>query len=338
MYERTMEARWTARCYARPLLRRENARALRTMTAMSPQAPLSPLEPTETVHLMPGLHAELIALLRRLAPEDWARPTLARGWRVRDVAAHLLDTQCRHLSAKRDEHRLPPDRPIASYGDLVGFINHLNAQWVEATARLSPRLITEMLALVGPEVAAQLATLDPWASSTFPVAWAGETVSANWFDIGREYTEWWHHQAQIRDAVGAPPLNGRAWLHPFLELSLRGLPHAYRGAEAPPGTTIAITIDGEAGDTWALRRRDNATGAGAGDDAGRAAARDASAAGWELLRGEAPDAVTRLRLDADAAWRLLFNALDADEARRAVRVEGEARLAEPLLAARSVMV
>lgn len=287
--------------------------------------PLQPIAPIETVHLMPGLHAELIALLQRLTPEEWQRPTLARGWRVRDVAAHLLDTQCRRLSAQRDGHRPPAGAPIESYGDLVGLINRLNAQWLEAAARLSPRLITEMLAMVGPQVAEALATLDPHAPSSISVAWAGESVSANWFDIGREYTEWWHHQAQIREAVGAPPLNGRRWLHPFLDLSLRGLPHAYRDAEAPAGATVALAIAGDAGGSWCLRRRT------ASDPA-------AAASPWELLQGDPTEPLARIRLDADDAWRLLFNALDADQARRAVRVEGDVRLGEPLLSARSVMV
>ena len=33
---------------------------------------------------------------------------------------------------------------------------------------------------------------------------AGEAVSANWFDVAREFTERWHHQQQIRLAIGGP--------------------------------------------------------------------------------------------------------------------------------------
>jgi hypothetical protein len=55
-------------------------------------------------------------------------------------------------------------------------------------------------------LAAAVAALPPHAEAPFGVAWAGETRSANWLDTGREYTERWHHQMQIRDAVGAPPL------------------------------------------------------------------------------------------------------------------------------------
>lgn len=59
---------------------------------------------------------------------------------------------------------------------------------------------------------------------------------------------------------------------------------------------------------------------------------------WTLLRGE-PDAITtRVRISDDDAWQLLFNALPEREAARAVRIEGRADLARPLLRARSVLV
>jgi hypothetical protein len=33
------------------------------------------------------------------------------------------------------------------------------------------------------------------------VAWAGEAESKNWFHVARDYSEKWHHQQQIREAV-----------------------------------------------------------------------------------------------------------------------------------------
>lgn len=33
---------------------------------------------------------ELRQLLAGLAPEDWNRPTLCEGWKVRDAVAHLI--------------------------------------------------------------------------------------------------------------------------------------------------------------------------------------------------------------------------------------------------------
>src|SRR5262249_36583 len=79
--------------------------------------------------------------------------------------------------------------------------------------------------------------------------------SPNWFDIAREYTEKWHHTQQVFDAVGRPStITVRRLFHPCLDALLRGLPFAYRGVSAAPGTVIAVVGSGEGGDTWLLPR------------------------------------------------------------------------------------
>ncbi|MCA1619718.1 MAG: maleylpyruvate isomerase N-terminal domain-containing protein [Acidobacteria bacterium] len=270
----------------------------------------------ETAELFLPLQRELVALLRGLAEDDWSRPTLARDWTVKDVAAHLLDTDLRRLSGHRDAHR-PSAAKLGGYEEIVAFINRLNAAWVETARRLSPRVVTDLLEWTGPQVAALFASLAPDAEAAVAVAWAGEQRSANWMDVGREYTEKWHHQAQIRDAVGAPALDSRRWLGPVIELSMYALPHAFRHARAEPGSALSVRINGEAGGDWhILRGRDR----------------------WELREGEAADPSARVRLDADAAWRLFFNALSRDEAARLVEASGDESLRETFLGVRSVMV
>lgn len=275
------------------------------------------LTPLLTADLFPGLHGELLSLLRGLSPEDWERPTVAGPWRVRDVAAHLLDGSLRKLSVYRDGHALRPDVAIDGYGSLVGFLNRLNADWVRVAGRFSPRVLTDLLEWVGPQTAALVASLPPHGEAIFPVAWAGEERSENWFDIGREYTEQWHHQAQIRDAVGAPGLSARRWLHPVIELSLYALPVAFGGLDAPEGTALAVEVTGAAGGTWSLVRSDGV---------------------WRLGRGAADRPAAHARMDGDTAWRLLFNALSPAEARRRIEAEGDPALLERLIATRGVMV
>ncbi|HEX2521443.1 MAG TPA: maleylpyruvate isomerase N-terminal domain-containing protein [Terriglobia bacterium] len=56
------------------------------------------LGPILTAHLISKVESKLIELLEQLTPEDWERPTISPRWKVKDVAAHLLDTQLRKLS------------------------------------------------------------------------------------------------------------------------------------------------------------------------------------------------------------------------------------------------
>src|SRR5580704_14576033 len=59
-------------------------------------------EPILCAHLLRKVDDKLIELLRSLGPAEWDLQTVAPLWRVRDVAAHLLDTALRKLSLVRD--------------------------------------------------------------------------------------------------------------------------------------------------------------------------------------------------------------------------------------------
>ena len=146
---------------------------------------------------------------------------------MKDIAAHLLDGNIRTLSLSRDKHVLVPGRNINNYRDLVDYLNSLNAEWVIAMKRMSPSILTELLEVTGKEYSKYIASLDPHADAIFPVAWAGEHVSKNWFHVAREYTEKWHHQQQIREATGKPGIMTKKLFYPVLNTFMRGLPQYF---------------------------------------------------------------------------------------------------------------
>src|SRR5919106_1748723 len=167
--------------------------------------PLANPPPIDTRPLFRPVSRELVALLRGLSSTDWDRPTVAGTWVVRDLVAHLLDVALRGLSFHRDRMTPPPPpKPINSDRDFVDFINALNAQWVISARRLSPRVLTDLFERASAELADWFEALPLEAPALFGVSWAGEQASEGWFDIGREFTELWHHQEQIRMAVDAP--------------------------------------------------------------------------------------------------------------------------------------
>jgi uncharacterized protein (TIGR03083 family) len=261
---------------------------------------------------------ELTALLRQLPADSWNKSTVAGTWRVRDVVAHLVDVSMRRLSFHRDRHITPaPPQPVVTERDFVAFINSQNRQWVEAAGRISPRMLTDLFAFTTSALADFAEAFPDDGPALFPVSWAGEAQSEGWFDLGREFTELWHHQAQVRDAVLAPPLGDPAWLHAVLLIALRGLPHAFRDARVDPGQTLTIEITGPAGGVWTLKR---------GGD------------GWTLWAGQERDETARVTLSDETAWRLLFNALPVERADKLVTRSGDPAVYGPLLRARSVIV
>ncbi len=265
--------------------------------------------PIDVLPLFPVLDRLLLALLRGLAPADWQRPTRAGRWAVKDVAAHLLDGNLRTVSMLRDGYYGEPPGEINSYADLLAYLNRLNAEWVTATRRLSPAVLTDLLETSGAAYAQFLATLDPWAPAAFAVAWAGETESRNWFHVARDYTEKWHHQQQIREAVGQiAPLLTPELFRPFLETVARGLPHAYRAVGAPAGTVVQVEVSGPSGGTWHLAR---------------------GPAAWHLGPAAAPAA--KIVLDPATAWQLFTKGLAPAAARTKVELFGDEQLVLPVL-------
>ncbi len=131
---------------------------------------------------------------------------------------------------------------------MTEYLHRLNAEWTTATRRVSPRILVHWLEATGEELADLFESLDPFGRAVFPVAWAGEEESPNWFDVAREYTEKWHHTQQIFEAVGKPStITIRRLFHPCLDTFLRALPFTYRHVRADSGTAVAVTIRGEAG-------------------------------------------------------------------------------------------
>jgi hypothetical protein len=243
---------------------------------------------------------------------------MAGKWTVKDIVAHILDGDLRRLSMHRDGYfQTSSDPSPESYNDLVAYLNDLNATWNRAVGRLSPRMLTDLLEWAGPQVAHFFASLDSDGPALWPVAWAGQEQSANWMDIGRDYTEKWHHQAQIRDAAGTPLMLDRRWLYPVIALSMYALPHAFRSIDATTGDAVSIIIEGEAGGRWFIVRDECA---------------------WSIKEGEIANPRLSVRMDSDTAWRLFFNGLSAQEAGRRVITEGDAQLRATFLSTRAVMV
>jgi len=259
--------------------------------------------------------AEIVARLRALAPEAWDRPTIAGRWRVRDVAAHLTDTALRRLSAQRDG--LVLSARITSERELTDLINSLNAEWVRVAERFSPRVLTDLYQTAGGALADLMESLSLDADAFFPVSWSADCQGAAWLDIGREFTEVWHHGSQICDAVGDRRLSDAAWLHAVLTLALHAVPRAYADVPTTPARTVVIEITGSGGGTWRLHAND-----------GR----------WDVDAGSIASPAARAVLSDDDAWRLFFNALRGPDAERAIRFEGDVDLTRPILQARSVIV
>ena len=268
------------------------------------------------------------------------------------------------LSMGRDDYR---GWLIASndWDDLVKGINDLNEQWVLAMRRLSPRLMVELLGSAGVKINDYFQSLDPQTVGP-PVPWTGLHSAPMWMHIAREYTERWHHQQQLREAVGLPLLTGEDWFAPVLATFVHGLPMSYSDVSAPTGTIVRVEILGDSGGTWAVVRSDsNITttyrakpGRGFTSPAtepllseARVRILPASKAAhqqpfdtnrrcntkWVLQKNKFSEPAAQITMDEIDAWKLFTKSIGGDEMKSRVVVQGNPVLASKALETVSII-
>lgn len=277
---------------------------------------MKPLPPVYVLDLFPEERGALIGLLSSLRPDEHELPTVCAGWTVKDIAAHIVADDLGILSRARDGHadarRFRSDMP---FEDLVAAINAQNEEWVAAARRLSMRVIVDLLRLTGEQ------TQQFWAGTDLdelrgPVDWIGPEPAPQWLQLAREYTERWHHQQQVRDALGKPGLREPRLFAPVLETFVRALPRAYREVDAPDGAHVLFRITGEAGGAWSLVRADGA---------------------WQLYIGVETDITASVTLDQDEAWRLFTKAITPEAATGWAVLAGDKTLAAHALHATAIL-
>ncbi|WP_405677218.1 maleylpyruvate isomerase family mycothiol-dependent enzyme [Streptomyces sp. NBC_01511] len=275
------------------------------MTTATPSTPSpSPFGPLiDTRPLFPRERHALLELLRSLEPADWAAPTVCPGWDVHDIAGHVLNDYVRRISGARDGHR---GAVFENDETLPDYLTRVNGVFVAATRQIGPRVLTDLLAHLGPQIDALWATVPLDGPARLDVSWAGtDEPSPAWLDIAREYTEFWAHQQQIRDAVGRPGAAGPELLGPVIDTFMRALPHTLRGHERPDGTSVRFDVTGPAGGSWSAVRR---------------------SARWLPSPTAPPAPAAHITTDQDTLWRLATRGVTVEEARLRCVLDGDEAL------------
>jgi len=265
--------------------------------------------PILCAHLLRRVDEKLVELLGSLELSEWDLQTIAPLWKVRDVAAHLLDTVLRKLSMVRDSCYVEAVN-VRSAQDVIALVNRLNAEGVTVYRRLSPPILIDMMKAACQQSARFHESLDPFAPARFAVSWAGEETSLNWFDTARELTERWHHQQQIRIAASRPGIMTPDLYHPVLDCFVRGLPHVYRDVDAPVGTVLLLEISGECGGQWFLSR---------------------GSTRWNFVSRSAEEFASRVKIAQELAWRVFTKGIDRDSAQAQIEIQGNRDLGEKVL-------
>jgi len=256
----------------------------------------------------------LSELLGTLEPGDWQRPSPCPGWTVLGLCCHLLADDLGLLSRQRDGYHGTPSPDGLGEAGFAAWLDALQAEWVQAARRISPRLVTELLGWTGPQVTEMLRRQDPQAR-TAQVSWAGTRPVPVWLDQARELSEQWIHRQQLLQALGRPSDLRPDLAGPVLDGLRWAYPYRLEQCSAGRGDTVTIAISGPVTRNWQLV---------------------ATTAGWEYRDEPGAREVARLSLTTEQAWRLLTNNLPAAERSR-LATAGENAITDILLSTRAII-
>lgn len=182
-------------------------------TGVVDTATIPPIGRDEMVGLATTEYDRIVALLRDLEPDDWARPTVCDGWSVHDMVAHLLGAAEANASQVENAKQLlrgarrtrRDDRPL---------VDGINEVQIEDRRGLAAAELVQRLTAVAPRaVKGRRRTPAPLRGVPVPGPLGTSITLGFLVDIVYTRDQWMHRvdlaAATGRDLVLTPEHDGR---------------------------------------------------------------------------------------------------------------------------------
>ena len=259
----------------------------------------------------------LFSLLHSLSPENWNAKTCYPNWTVKDIVTHLFQTGSSRLSRQRDLY--PTDQRPAplDFAELSKLIDQSNSSWTSLLGGISPKLLLDLLEITEHQLSDFIRKQNLDGDAFYSVAWAGEIQSANWFDLAREYTERWHHQEQIREALNAPSIAIPKYLSPVINILMHSVPYWYKDVHALAGTRLCIEVTGDSGGIWILERKKK---------------------NWEFIEDRNISCNEKIMLSDDTTWKFLMRAIPRNTVNDLIHFSSSSPLCTNFLEVKAIMM
>jgi uncharacterized protein (TIGR03083 family) len=185
---------------------------------------------------------DVIALLRGLDADDWARPTDLPGWDVRAVAAHLAHVEA-VLAGLEDDRE---DVAVSTPGPARTVVAAYTEAGVRAREEHAPQELVDELEKAAAARDAALRKYPPTDPKGTPdrtpggVAWDWGTL------LGNRVLDVWMHGQDIRRAVGRPGALDTAAARHTAGVFTRSFAYSVGNRVGPAdGTTVVLDVTGE---------------------------------------------------------------------------------------------
>jgi len=271
----------------------------------------------DTRYLFQELTSLFISDMEKVPFTDWKTRTCYPTWTVKDIIAHLIQTSLGRLSKQRDHYpnKTQPER--MEFRKLAGLIDSSNHLWIQVFKGISPEIMFELFKYSEKALADFIHHQELKSPAFYPVAWADESLNQNWLDIGREYTERWSHQQQIREALKIPLSKPSRFMKPVLDILIQALPYWYRPLPADEGIAIHIEILGESGGDRFLVKEQNS---------------------WKITKSTARSLIDKISLSEDVFWKFMMRNITPDDVVEKIHFSSDSNYCKQFLQCKAVMV
>lgn len=173
--------------------------------------------------------------------------------------------------------------------------------WVEATRRLSRRLLLDLLEFTGAQLHTYLATRNLHEDTT-PISWASNQPAPMWLQIARELTEYWMHHQYICETVAINSLTNQRFLTPILTTFAHAFPRAYAFIAAPVDTVINFGVTDEVETSWdVIKENDH----------------------WALYADTDLIPTSIVKIPVTIAWKVFTKGITSSDAEEYATIEGD---------------
>ena len=179
-------------------------------------------------------------LARRLSPEQWAAPTECTGWTTGDVVRHLAWIESIMSGRPQPEHQMEWSR----FPHITNDFGRLTEAGVDVRRGQSQQEGCDELAGLADVRLGQIMALDPLTLETEVMGVFGTPMPLDRMVRMRTFDTWTHEQ-DIRRAVHLPANLATPGAQVAAAQMARTLGFMLaKNVEAPPGTTIRLTVTG----------------------------------------------------------------------------------------------
>jgi uncharacterized protein (TIGR03084 family) len=183
-------------------------------------------------------------------PAAWDAPSVAAGWRNRDIVAHLASTEVAAAASVAGEAPAEFEEYVKSLDGDPPSVEAFNDFAVRRRAEVPFRSVVSEWGRAADLLLARTAKIPPDEWATRRVIWVIGELGVRYL-VQSRVMEWWLHGEDLLAGGGNPPRLEHPPIYCVNDLAIRSIPYALSLAGLSfPGKRVKVELEAVGGGSW----------------------------------------------------------------------------------------